>query len=46
MLKFLIQSRRLEGRGKQVEQDGWSIQEKADTLSREISALREEIDGV
>ncbi|KDR22194.1 Laminin subunit alpha-1, partial [Zootermopsis nevadensis] len=46
MLKFLIQSRRLEGRGKQVEQDGWSIQEKADTLSREISALREEIDDV
>jgi hypothetical protein len=46
MLKFLIQSHRLEHHGKQVEEDGQSIQEEANKLSREISTLHEEIDGV
>jgi hypothetical protein len=45
MYKFLIQSRRLQGRGKQIEQDGQSVQEEADKLSKEISTLHEEIDG-
>jgi TATA-binding protein-associated factor Taf7 len=35
----------VEGRGKQLEQDGRLVQEEADKLSKEISTLRQEIDG-
>lgn len=45
MLNFLIQSHRLESRGKQLEKDGQSIREAANKLSKEISALQEEIYG-
>jgi hypothetical protein len=43
---FLIQAHRLENRGKQLEQDGLSVQEAASKLSKEISAMQQEIDGV
>jgi hypothetical protein len=45
VLNFLIQSHQVEGRGKQLEQDGWLVQEEADKLRMEISTLRQEIDG-
>jgi hypothetical protein len=45
MFYFRIQSHRLESRGKQLEQDGLSVREAASKLSKEISALQQEIDG-
>jgi hypothetical protein len=35
----------LEGRGKQLVQDGQAVREGADKLSKEISAVQQEIDG-
>lgn len=41
--QLLDKSHRLESRGKQLEKDGQSIREAANKLSKEISALQEEI---
>jgi hypothetical protein len=36
----------LESRGKRLEQDGRSVREEANELSKQISALQQEIYGV